>query len=358
MAEAYKRPESVLVVVYTVDGHVLRLRRRAPSDFWQSVTGSLREGETPDRAARRELHEETGLEAGGRLVDTGVTRRFEILPQWRARYAPGVRENTEHEFHFCLPRAVAVRLDPAEHTEYGWLPQREAAGQASSWTDREAIETLPLGPGLGGHAKESVVLLHGIWCNRLIMVPLARRLQRCGYRVHLFGYPSVRRSPAQNAPRLQRFVEALRAPVVHFVGHSLGGLVLLELFHQFPDQPPGRVVLLGSPLAGSRSAARLMRLPLGRRLLGRSVEGALLGDGPKWRAPRDLGVIAGSVPLGAGLVLGAARQAGDGAVGVAETRIAGIRDHLVQPTSHTGLLLSPRVARQVCHFLRRGRFER
>ncbi|NIP72880.1 MAG: alpha/beta hydrolase [Gammaproteobacteria bacterium] len=190
------------------------------------------------------------------------------------------------------------------------------------------------------------------------MVPLARRLQRCGYHVHLFGYPSVRRAPAQNARRLQTFVQGLNAQVVHFVGHSLGGLVLLALFHEFPDQPPGRVVLLGSPLAGSRSAARLMRLPWGRRMLGRSVERGLLGDGPRWEAPRDLGVIAGSVPLGVGLLLGAARQAGDGAVGISETRIAGIRDHLVAPASHTGLLLSPRVARQVCHFLRRGRFER
>lgn len=141
MCAAFKRPESVLVVVYTAAGEVLLLRRREPSDFWQSVTGSLEWGETAAAAARRELAEETGLPGSG-LAAAGRTRSFPILPAWRRRYAPEVGENTEHTFVLRLPQREPVRLNPAEHREYAWLPFTEAAARVSSWTNREAIEEL------------------------------------------------------------------------------------------------------------------------------------------------------------------------------------------------------------------------
>jgi dATP pyrophosphohydrolase len=68
----------VLVVVYTDDAQVLLLRRRSPFEFWQSVTGSLNDGEMPAEAAQRELLEETGLKQQGALVDTGISRKFTI----------------------------------------------------------------------------------------------------------------------------------------------------------------------------------------------------------------------------------------------------------------------------------------
>jgi dATP pyrophosphohydrolase len=138
----YKRPESVLVVVYSRDGHVLMLRRTVPADFWQSVTGSLEWGETPAQAARRELEEETGLDAGDGLVDAAEQRSFPILPAWRARYAPDVSSNLEHWFYFAVDRPMAVRVAAAEHSEYRWLPWREAAALASSYTNRDAITAL------------------------------------------------------------------------------------------------------------------------------------------------------------------------------------------------------------------------
>jgi len=138
----YKRPESVLVVVYSRDGQVLMLRRTVPADFWQSVTGSLEWDETPVQAARRELREETGLEAGDELVDAGQQRRFPILPAWRHRYAPDVDANLEHWFFFAVDRPVPVRMAPDEHSEYRWLPWREAAALASSHTNRDAIAAL------------------------------------------------------------------------------------------------------------------------------------------------------------------------------------------------------------------------
>ena len=140
----YKRPESVLVVIYTPTGEVLLLERQTPPGYWQSVTGSLRWDETPEQAARRELGEETGLEAGDLLVDCGYKNRFEILPAWRARYAPDVHRNTEHVFSIQLPEPVPVNLNPAEHRQAQWLPARFAALRASSYTNQIAIERLVL----------------------------------------------------------------------------------------------------------------------------------------------------------------------------------------------------------------------
>jgi len=135
----FKRPESVLVIIYTGQSDVLRLCRREPANFWQSVTGSLKQDETPLQAAQREVREETGLCADAELADSGIVNRYPIHPAWRAKFAPDVQENTEYVFSLRLPEAVPIRLDPAEHVEYRWLPREEAARLSSSHTDREAI---------------------------------------------------------------------------------------------------------------------------------------------------------------------------------------------------------------------------
>jgi dATP pyrophosphohydrolase len=137
----FKRPESVLVVVHTDDGQVLQLLRREPAGFWQSVTGSLREGETPLKAARRELREETGLDGEFGLVDGGFINRYPIHPAWRHRYAPEVSENTEYVFHLPLPVICDISLS-SEHLDSRWLPREQAAKEAGSATDRAAILAL------------------------------------------------------------------------------------------------------------------------------------------------------------------------------------------------------------------------
>jgi dATP pyrophosphohydrolase len=141
-AERYKRPESVLVVVYTITGEVLLLRRTQPADFWQSVTGSLRWGESPRQAAQRELFEETGMLAGGQLQDLRHTECFPIVSPWRARYAPNARTNREHWFAYLTTGRRLLRLHPDEHSEYCWLPLPRALRLASSWTNRKAIRYL------------------------------------------------------------------------------------------------------------------------------------------------------------------------------------------------------------------------
>lgn len=138
---AYKHPESVLILIHTQD-QVLLLQRKDNPDFWQSVTGSLETGETRRQAAERELAEETGimLDEGVQLTETGRRVRFEIYPHWRHRYRPGVTHNWEYEFYVSLSAPQKVVL--TEHLAQRWLPFAEAKEQASSWTNKLAIERL------------------------------------------------------------------------------------------------------------------------------------------------------------------------------------------------------------------------
>ena len=137
-----RRPESVLVVVYSDGGQALLLRRRTPFEFWQSVTGSLLPGETHAEAARRELMEETGLGSEGRLEYSGVSRQFAIDSRWRNRFAPGIVENVEFEWQYRLPAAADITLQGDEHSAYRWVPLREATEAVWSWTNRDALWNL------------------------------------------------------------------------------------------------------------------------------------------------------------------------------------------------------------------------
>ena len=145
--------------------------------------------------------------------------------------------------------------------------------------------------------KEAVILVHGIWMNGAEMWRLRRFLSASGYICHTFRYSSLRATPQENAERLNQFAQSINAPVKHFVCHSLGGVVTLHLFDKFPMQKPGRMVFLGAPVNGSTVARRLYRTRFTRWVLGRSVEHGLLGDRPVWMKWRDLGIIAGTLPL-------------------------------------------------------------
>lgn len=140
-----KLPVSVLVVVHTATLEVLLLERASRAGYWQSVTGSLDRLDEPcAEAARRELREETGIEAAaGQLEAWNVVNVFEIFAEWRHRFAPGTTHNTEHVFGFRLPRRLPVVLDAREHTAHDWLPWREAAERCFSWSNQDAIRMLP-----------------------------------------------------------------------------------------------------------------------------------------------------------------------------------------------------------------------
>ena len=137
--QQFRRPESVLIVIYTDAKEFLLLERRRPAGFWQSVTGSLEWGESADRAARRELEEETGITQGV-LVNLQWTQTYEILASFGKVYAPGVIRNLEHAFSLRLPQRVEVAL--TEHIQYRWVSDTEALSLVSSDSNRAVIANL------------------------------------------------------------------------------------------------------------------------------------------------------------------------------------------------------------------------
>jgi dATP pyrophosphohydrolase len=140
----FKRPVSVLVVIHTADLRVLLLERASHPGYWQSVTGSQEDGESLIETAQREVEEETGLRAQWTdFRDWQTSTTFEIFPEWRHRYAPGVTQNTEHVFSLELPAVQRVRLAPDEHLDQCWLDWTEAAEKCFSWSNRDAILKLP-----------------------------------------------------------------------------------------------------------------------------------------------------------------------------------------------------------------------
>lgn len=140
----YKRPESVLVVVYTGSGKVLLLRRADHPEFWQSITGSMEwDDATPVATAVRELREETGIQVTApQLRDWHLQQRYVLFPQWRHKYAPEVSENTEHFFSLELAQEIPIVVSPKEHCEYLWVPFEQALEQVFSWTNRDALRML------------------------------------------------------------------------------------------------------------------------------------------------------------------------------------------------------------------------
>jgi pimeloyl-ACP methyl ester carboxylesterase len=204
--------------------------------------------------------------------------------------------------------------------------------------------------------RELVLLVHGIWMTGLEMGPLAWRLRQNGFATRRFSYPSLRSTPAENADRLYRFLLEQRAETIHLVAHSLGGIVLMHLFDRHAGLPPGRLVIMGSPVQGSGVARRLDSNLLTSVLLGNSKDRGLLGDVPDWSGERDLGVIAGTNGFGVGTLLGGLAEPSDGTVATAETEVAGAVDYCSIPVGHMGMVVSSPVATEVATFLQTGRF--
>jgi len=187
---------------------------------------------------------------------------------------------------------------------------------------------------------------------------LAQRLLReFGLQVHAFPYSAGTWGMEEITAHLQSFVRSLDVPAVHFVGHSLGGLVIYRYLERYPEQLPGRAVFLGTPCLESRAAVQAAQVRFISALMGPSVADELLRPRERrWTFGRPLGIIAGSQSIGLGQFVAGFEEESDGTVAVSETRLAGAADHIVLHVSHMGMLVSPRVARETGSFLRDGRF--
>ena len=208
--------------------------------------------------------------------------------------------------------------------------------------------------------RTAAVFDHGLFLNGAEFTLLRRRLAtRHGFQTHRFSYPTVRGAMSGAIERLTRFVDRIDAEQIHFIGHSLGGIVLCRYFQLANPSRPGRVVLLGSPLVGSGSARAVARHPVLRRVIGPLVNAELVDecDSRTWQCGRELGLIAGTQPMGLGRLFARFQEESDGTVAVSETRLPGHTEHLALPVSHMGMLVSARVARHVGAFLENGRFE-
>ncbi len=208
---------------------------------------------------------------------------------------------------------------------------------------------------------QDAILVHGLWVPGVVMKPLAARLARAGFRCHTFSYLGAVRPLAAHAERLARMAHDIGP--AHFIGHSLGGLVVLEALHRHPQIAVGRVVLLGTSVRGNLAGRRLARHALGRWLLGKSEPlwrerhpAGREGYGPRWTRPEPLGVIAGTLPLGLGRMLGRLPGVNDGVVRLEETEVEGMADRIAMRVGHSAMLVSARVAAQVAAFLTYGKF--
>jgi pimeloyl-ACP methyl ester carboxylesterase len=187
------------------------------------------------------------------------------------------------------------------------------------------------------------------------MAHMARKLAEAGFQVRKFNYSTTKQDLGYQAGKLYSFAQGAGGSLPHFVAHSMGGLITLQMLLDHPECASGRVVLMGSPIQGSRVARRVSRWPTGTSLLGQA-EPTLAQGIQEWPDNREIGMIAGTRALGLGVLAGGATEHGDGTVLARESLHDGLKDHVEIPSSHTSMLFSAVAARQAIGFLQRGYF--
>lgn len=205
---------------------------------------------------------------------------------------------------------------------------------------------------------ETVLLVHGLWMPAWSLSVLARRLRAVGFAPTLFAYSTMAHGLRDSGRALARARAAIAAPVVHWVGHSLGGLIIRAAFECESAQPPGRIVTLGTPHLGTAAGCALRRY-LGARWLGPGIADLCANIPSQWRplVGRELGTLAGTKSAGLGRLFAALPVPNDGTVAAVETALPSATDRILLPVSHSGMPFSAEVARQTAHFLRSGRFD-
>jgi pimeloyl-ACP methyl ester carboxylesterase len=203
---------------------------------------------------------------------------------------------------------------------------------------------------------ETVILIHGLWMRGIVLLPHQRWLRAEGFAVRRFSYPSWRGGLADNVHLLSSFVNETPGGVIHIVAHSLGGLVALKMLSHEADARIRRVVLLGTPYAGCHCGITLVAQPVLTALVGRTLKDWFSLPRPALQTAAEIGVIAGTRPIGLGRMIPGLARPNDGVVAVDETRISEAKDSIALNVSHTGMLVSRACAGQIDSFLRTGRF--
>ena len=203
----------------------------------------------------------------------------------------------------------------------------------------------------------TVVLLSGLWTPAWVMRYYERHLRQAGFRCARFRYASARASLEDNSRRLAAFVRNLDAPRVHLVGHSLGGIVAFHAAATHALTQVRRIVMVGSPYGECYAARALARWRIGRWMLGKTVPQWLQCAKPPVPPGVEVGVVAGTRPVGLGrLVAPDLPLPHDGVVRVEETRVPGMTAYVEVPVNHIGMVWSRQVAQLLTDFLLHGRF--
>ena len=196
--------------------------------------------------------------------------------------------------------------------------------------------------------KCAVALVPGLWMPAAAMTLLSRRLQ--GYEAHVFAYWG-RQSYDANVEALAAFARGKAC----LVGHSLGGVLLLDMLNRHAEIEPRAVVLLGAPVRGCLAGRRFGRASLGRWMMG-ACASLWEEREARWQRSAPLGVVAGTLPMGLGRAFGALPGPNDGGVCVDETAVEGMTERALVRRGHSMLIASADVAAMVARFLAAGRF--
>jgi len=202
-----------------------------------------------------------------------------------------------------------------------------------------------------------IVLVHGLWNRGWMMARMAKRLRTRGHHVRVFSYPTRADNLDGHADQLHNFVCEKENAECHLVGHSMGGLVILNMLSRYDDLPAGRVVLMGTPVKGSNVVKRMERLPGHGFIFGKARENLLKGFQVS-PAGRETGMIRGTREFGFGQIAGRQDEPNDGSVCVSETELEGLKDTVDLEVSHSEMLISAEVVVQVDQFLLRGKFNK
>ena len=205
-------------------------------------------------------------------------------------------------------------------------------------------------------ADAEIVLVHGLWMHGVVFALMRSRLHGQGFRTRAFSYPSLRKGLDDNSDALARFLAASCTRPTHLLTHSLGGLVTLRMMARHPSLPLARVVLMGSPVQGSRAAQLLSRFSPTAALLGRSLREWIQAPAPDGPLSAEVGVIAGNRGLGLGQLIPGIAHPHDGLVSIEETSLPGASDRITLKVSHSEMLVSSQCAEVAGRFFRSGRF--
>jgi len=206
-------------------------------------------------------------------------------------------------------------------------------------------------------SQAKIVLVHGLWNRGWSMAAMAKRLRAHGHDVLVFSYSTRKDCLDGHADDLHAFLSDNRSEQLHLVGHSMGGLVILNLLNRFDDLPPGRVVLMGTPVKGASIVKRLEKLPGQKLLFGKARDNLMQGF-QHTPLEHETGMIRGTRALGLGRLTGKRSEPNDGSIMVSETELDGLKDSVELEVAHSEMLVSAEVVEQVEQFILHGEFEK